>query len=65
MNFLMRLLRAHDQRQLLVVPPKPGMDISELHPLKFREEKLYDAVQKDAITSRESYFQARQVDKIH
>jgi len=29
-TWLFHLLKAHDQRQLLVAPPRPGMDLSEL-----------------------------------
>jgi len=60
-SLLVHIFRAHDQPQLLLVPPKPGTDISKsnLFPQKQRGE-LHEAVQTVAILSRASEFQAGQ-----
>jgi hypothetical protein len=61
-SFLIHLLRAHDQRQLLIVPPEPGIEISELNSfLQFREEGSHKAAQMVATMIQESNFSGKTI----
>jgi hypothetical protein len=61
-TFLIHLLRAHDQRQLLIVLPKPSIEISELNSfLQFREEESHKAAQTVATIIQESNFSSKTI----
>jgi hypothetical protein len=61
-TFLIHLFRAHDQRQLLIVPPKPGIEITALKSfLQSREKELHEAAQMVPAANQESNLLSRAI----
>lgn len=61
-TFLIHLFRAHDQRQLLIVPPKPGIEITALKSfLQSREKELHEAAQMVQAANQESNLLSRAI----